>query len=101
MASFMNIVMFEESSTFIFGSWVCVANSALGFRRHLAPNMEKKASTSIPHHDICNLVDDLDKIQLSNLIGGHEYESRSYPTSTPVQIGLLERIWIHRVPSLD
>jgi hypothetical protein len=50
----------------------------------------KKASATTSRHIIDDLVKGFSKIQLSNMIGYHEYESRSYPTSTPTRIGLLE-----------
>ncbi|KAG2636954.1 F-box protein At5g49610-like [Panicum virgatum] len=34
---------FQEGATFVFGSWVCIADGAGGFRRHLTPAPEKKA----------------------------------------------------------
>jgi hypothetical protein len=54
---FSNPVL-PEGTTFAFGSWVCVANGAGGFRRHIIDNAIKpKASAA----QLDNFVDSLDK----------------------------------------
>ncbi|CAN6336661.1 unnamed protein product [Urochloa humidicola] len=90
MASIKSTVTFQEGATFVFGSWVCIADGAGGFRRHHAPALEKKAPTSTTRPVVDDLAENLDEIQLSNLIGGHEYESDPVLTSTQTQIGLIE-----------
>jgi hypothetical protein len=69
MASFnFTTVALEEGATFIFDSWVCVANGAGNFRQHLIDTRKLEASASASHRDIDNLIQDLDEIQLSDLI---------------------------------
>jgi hypothetical protein len=79
MVSFNFIVTLEEGVTFIFGSWICVADGAGGFRRHLATTMKPKASASTPHRPIDALINDLGEIQLYDPKEDNEHESRSCP----------------------
>ncbi|CAL4909781.1 unnamed protein product [Urochloa decumbens] len=90
MASIKPTMTFQEGATFVFGSWVCIADDAGGFRRHLGPAVEKKAPVSTTRPTVDDLAENLNEIQLSDLIGGHEYEFKPHLTSTQAQIGLLE-----------
>jgi hypothetical protein len=61
-------VALEEGLTFVFGSWVCVPNSAGDFRRHLVDTKKPEAFARTSRRDIDDLIEDLDKIQRSDLI---------------------------------
>jgi hypothetical protein len=54
MASFnFTSAMLEEGTTFIFGSWICVANGLDGFNSHLANSKEPEASSSTTSMTCC------------------------------------------------
>jgi hypothetical protein len=47
MASFnFTSAVLKEGTTFIFGSWICVADSLGGFNSHLANSKEPEAASS-------------------------------------------------------
>jgi hypothetical protein len=47
MASFnFTSAVLDEGTTFIFGSWICIANGSGGFNSHQANSMEPEASSS-------------------------------------------------------
>ena len=74
---------FTQGDTFIFGSWVCVADGAGSFQRYLAPAPEEKpSSTTLPQASVDELVENLGEISLSDPIRGHELESECYSGST-------------------
>jgi hypothetical protein len=52
--------MLDEGTTFIFGSWICVANGLGGFNSHLVDSRKPEASTSTRSSN-------LDKLQLPDL----------------------------------
>jgi hypothetical protein len=53
MASFnFTSVVLDEGTTFIVGSWICVANGLGGFNSHLANSREPEASSSTPSSDL-------------------------------------------------
>jgi hypothetical protein len=58
----------EEGTTFIFSSWVCVADGAGSFHHHLATTTGPNGSASTPRPMIDDIVEDLVKIQLFDLI---------------------------------
>jgi hypothetical protein len=62
--SFTSIVL-DEGTTFIFGSWICVANGSGGFNGHLADSRKPKASTASRCSDLDNLLlpDDAEEIE--------------------------------------
>ncbi|CAN6341059.1 unnamed protein product [Urochloa humidicola] len=87
MSSIKSTIAFHEGATFVFGSWVCIADGIGGFRRHLMPAPEKKAApASTTRPTVFDIAKNLDEIRLS----GHEYESGRCSTSTQAQIGLLK-----------
>jgi hypothetical protein len=46
MASFsFTSTVLDEGTTFIFGSWICIANGLGGFNSHLADSRKPEAST--------------------------------------------------------
>jgi hypothetical protein len=57
----------DKGTTFIFGSWICVANSLGGFNSHLANSMEPEASSSTPSNDLDKFIDNLDETLLPDL----------------------------------
>jgi hypothetical protein len=68
MASFnFTSVVLDEGTTFIFGSWICVANGLGGFNSHLANSKELEASSSTPSNDLDEFIDNLDDMLLPNL----------------------------------
>jgi hypothetical protein len=80
--------------TFIFSSWVCVANSAGDFRRHLIDTRKPKASAPTPYRDINDLIEDLDKIQLSDLIKSTSSADNLNSTLARVAATILAT-WLH------
>jgi predicted ATP-grasp superfamily ATP-dependent carboligase len=75
--------------TFIFGSWVCIADGADSFRQHLIDDMKLEASTANQHSDLDKFIDNLDEMLLPNLTREIEEESVSKVTSTQAPQGLL------------
>ena len=69
-----NIVL-EEGTTFVFGSWVCIANSLNGFNNHVTNPREPKESPPVS----INNVNSFNDIQLSNLIGSHARHLQATP----------------------
>jgi hypothetical protein len=68
MASFnFTSAMLNEGATFIFGSWICVANGLGGFNSHLANYKEPEASSSISSRDLDDFIDNLDDMLLPDL----------------------------------
>jgi hypothetical protein len=57
-----NHALLDKGTTFIFGSWVCIANGSSGFHSHLANPMESEASSSAPRSDLDELVENPGKI---------------------------------------
>jgi hypothetical protein len=68
MASFnFTSTVLDEGTTFIFGSWICVANGLGGFNSHLVDTREPEASTSTRSSNLDEFVDNLDKLLLPDL----------------------------------
>jgi hypothetical protein len=65
--SFTSIVL-NEGTSFIFGSWICIANGLGGFNSHLADSRKPKASTPTRHCDPDELIDNLDELVLPDLV---------------------------------
>jgi hypothetical protein len=65
--NFISVVP-DEGRTFIFGSWVYIANCRGGFNIHPADTGKLKASTLASHHDIGEPAADLGETQLFNLL---------------------------------
>jgi hypothetical protein len=49
--SFTSTVL-DEGVTFIFGSWICIANGLGGFNSHLVDSRKSEASTPTQHSDL-------------------------------------------------
>jgi hypothetical protein len=52
----------DEGTTFIFGSWICIANSLGSFNSHLANSKGLEASSSTPSSDLNEFIDNLDDL---------------------------------------
>jgi hypothetical protein len=57
----------DEGTTFIFGSWICVANGSGGFNSHLANSKDAEASSSTPSSDLDEFIDNLDDMLVPDL----------------------------------
>jgi hypothetical protein len=83
MASFnFTSAMPDEGTTFIFSSWICVADSLGDFNSHLANSKEPEATSSTPSSDLDNFIDNLDDMLLPNLVQQIEKISIFNMTST-------------------
>lgn len=74
-------VALEKGTTFIFNSWVCIANGAGDFHYHLIDH-KPKAPTSRPSRDLDDFIDNLGEMLLPDLVRELEEESEFNPTST-------------------
>jgi hypothetical protein len=59
--------MLDEGTTFIFGSWICIANGLGGFNSHLIDSRKPEASATTPHSNLDSFNDDLDELLLPDL----------------------------------
>jgi hypothetical protein len=80
--SFISTVL-DEGPTFIFGSWICVANSLGGFNNHLVDSRKPEASTSTRSSN-------LDELLLPDLPRQIERTFVFNATSTSAAPGLIE-----------
>jgi hypothetical protein len=69
----------SQGTTFVFGSWACIADGVGDFRRFLI-NMKPKTSATDPRSDLDKFVDDLD--DLSTHASATRIEEESTPSST-------------------
>jgi hypothetical protein len=91
MASFdFTINVLDEGTTFIFSSWICIANGSGGFNRHLADTGELEASATTQRSRLNKFVDNLDEMLLPDLAKEIEEESVFDAISTHATPGLLE-----------
>jgi hypothetical protein len=68
MASFsFTSVVLDEGTTFIFDSWIYVANGLGGFNSHLADSRKWEASTPTRRSDLDKFNDNLDELLLPDL----------------------------------
>jgi hypothetical protein len=72
----------DEGTTFIFGSWICIANCSGGFNSHLVDNREPEASAATQCSRLDEFVDNLDEMLLPDLAREIEEESVSDVIST-------------------
>jgi hypothetical protein len=69
MASFnFTSAMLDEGTTFIFGSWICVANGLGGYNSHLVDSREPEASTSTQSSNLNKFINNRDELLLPNLV---------------------------------
>jgi hypothetical protein len=62
IASFSFIcTMLDEGTTFIFGSWICVANGSGGFNSHLADSRKPEAFAATRQSNLNKFIDNLDE----------------------------------------
>jgi hypothetical protein len=86
--SFTNIVL-NEGTTFIFGSWICIANGLGGFNSHLADSRKSEAFATIRRSNLDEFIDILDKLLLPDLAVEIEMISIFDATSTGAALGVL------------
>jgi hypothetical protein len=73
----------SQGTTFIFGSWVCIADGVGNFRRFLV-DMRPKTVAAGPHNDLDKFVDGLDNLPLHASTAQIEKESAPGSTSSGV-----------------
>jgi hypothetical protein len=89
MASFeFTSIVLDEGTTFVFGSWICIANDSGGFNSHLAETSKLEALAATRCSDLDEFIDDLDDMLLPDLAGEIEKTSVLDATSTRVAPGL-------------
>jgi hypothetical protein len=71
----------SQGTTFVFGSWVCIADGAGSFRRFLV-DMKLKTPAADPRSDLDKFVDDLDDLSIHASAVRIEVESASGVTSS-------------------
>jgi hypothetical protein len=81
--------MLDEGTTFVFGSWICIANGLGGFNNHLVDSRKTEASTSIQCSDLDEFSDNLDELLILSLPRQIERISIFNETSTRAAPGLL------------
>jgi hypothetical protein len=64
--SFTSTVL-DEGTTFIFGSWICIANGLGGFNSHLVDSRKPEPSTSTQSSNLKEFIDNLDELLLPGL----------------------------------
>jgi hypothetical protein len=69
----------SQGTTFVFGSWVCIADGAGNFRRFLV-DMTSKTVTANPRSGLDKFVDGLDNLPLHT--SAAQIEMESVPSST-------------------
>jgi hypothetical protein len=79
--NFTNAVL-DEGTTFIFGSWIYVANGLGGFNNHLGNSREPEASLSTRSINLNKFIDNLDELLLPDLALQIEKMSVFNETST-------------------
>jgi hypothetical protein len=79
----------DEGTTFIFGSWICIADSSGGFNGHLGNSRKLEASTPTRCSDLDKFVDSLNELLQPDHAGEIETTSIFYATSTCTALGLL------------
>ena len=76
-------VAFSQGDTFVFGSWVCIANGAEFFQHYLKPTLESEpAPMALPQALMDDLAKIFGEISLSDPIIELESESEYNSTST-------------------
>jgi hypothetical protein len=76
----------DEGTTFIFGSWIYVANGLGGFNSHQANSKEPEASSSTPSSDLDEFIDNLDGLLFPDL--AQQIEKMSVFNATATQDAL-------------
>jgi hypothetical protein len=60
--------MLDDGTTFVFGSWIRVANGLGGFNSHLVDSKKPEASTPTWHSDLDEFTDNLDELLHPDLV---------------------------------
>jgi hypothetical protein len=81
----------SQGTTFVFGSWVCVADGEDNFRRFLV-NMRPKTLAADPHSGPDKFVDELNNLPLHT--SAAQVEMESAPGSTSSVLRQLPLVWI-------
>jgi hypothetical protein len=81
--------MLDEGTAFIFGPWICVANSLGSFNSHLADSRKPEAFAPTQHSDLDEFIDILDELLLPDLVQQIKRMSVFDATSTHAAIELL------------
>jgi hypothetical protein len=90
MASFdFTSVVLDEGTTFIFGSWIYIANGSGGFNSHLVDTREPETSVATQCSRLDGFVDNLDEMLLPDLAKDIEKESVFYAILTRASPRLL------------
>jgi hypothetical protein len=82
-------IMLDESTTFNFGSWICVTNGSGGFNGHLAHSRKLEAFAASRCSNLDKFIDNLDELLLLDHAGVIERMSIFDATSTRAAPGLL------------
>jgi hypothetical protein len=75
--------MLDEGTTFIFGSWICVAKGLGGFNSHLIDSRKPEASKPTRSNDLDEFINNLDELLFPNLARQIER------TSVPMRLQLM------------
>jgi hypothetical protein len=86
--SFTSTVL-DEGTTFVFGSWICVANGLGGFNSRLVDSRKPEASTPTQSSNFDYFINDLDELLLRDIPRQIERMSIFDATSTYAAPGLL------------
>jgi hypothetical protein len=78
----------DDGTTFIFGSWVYVANGVGSFRWHLVDNTKPETSAVNPCSDLNEFIDNLGGMLLPDLARETEEQSIFDATSTRAALEL-------------
>jgi hypothetical protein len=69
MASFnFTSAMLDEGTTFVFGSWIFMANGSGGFNSHLAETSKPEAPIANRRNNLDEFIDNLNEMLLPDLI---------------------------------
>jgi hypothetical protein len=95
MASFdFTSVVLDEGTTFIFSSWIRVANSSGGFNSHLTKTSKPEITAATRCSDPDEFINNLDKMLLPNVVG----RSRRCSFLMRLQLVLHRTSWIRLNP---
>jgi hypothetical protein len=79
----------DEGKTFIFGSWICIANGLGGFISHLVDSRKPEAPAATRRCNLDSFIDDLDELMLPDPSRQIEKTSVFDVTSSCIAPGLL------------
>jgi hypothetical protein len=79
----------DEGTTFIFGSWICIANGLAGFNSHLVDSTKSETSAATRRSNLNFFIDDLDELLLPDIPRHIERTPVFDAISTRAALGLL------------